>query len=85
MAKNAPLENVPKNYGRVLPPSFGQNPKESIFSQENVPKRARQLTLRLVCSRMKAIHEGKKQVAGIEIVSGVFRVFWPNAKKIGGG
>ena len=47
--------------------------------------RARQMTSRLVCSRLKAIHEGKKQVAGIEIVSGVLGVFRPNAKKIGGG
>ena len=36
LTKNAPLENVTKKFGRTLPPSFGQNPKEQFFFQDNV-------------------------------------------------
>ena len=37
LSKNAPLEKVRKKFGQGPPsPSFGQNPKESVFSQENV-------------------------------------------------
>ena len=34
LTKNAPLANVPKSFGRALPPSFGQDLKECIFFQE---------------------------------------------------